>query len=183
MSVPATPQPDIERAAYCSATNRVIDLLRPGEPPEAAIRRLAGYSSALVILPFKEALARHEAAYRTEPVEIDEAAWHEALNMLPPDGAFSGEVEAGSPTENATRHEAGAPARYHRTIRRSAWQNTACGESFKCAERITGAITAIYVRINDRHFRFDDSVTMPHADCCATVIVSPAFRHCDRDPR
>ena len=146
MSVPATPQPDIERAAYCSATNRVIDLLRPGEPPEAAIRRLAGYSSALVILPFKEALARHEAAYRTEPVEIDEAAWHEALNMLPP----------------------------------LAWQNTACGESFKSSERITGAITAIYVRINDRHFRFDDSVTMPHADCCANVLASRAYRDGDR---
>jgi len=57
-----------------------------------------------------------------------------------------------------------------------AWRNTAAGESFKMSERTTGAVTAIYVRINARHFTFTDDIRLPHADCVARVLQSQAYR-------
>ena len=55
------------------------------------------------------------------------------------------------------------------------WRNDANGESFKMSERNTGAITCIYVRINDRHFSFADDIRTPHAECCRRVAHSKAF--------
>jgi hypothetical protein len=135
--VPADTRP----VAYCTATHRLIDFLRPDETEEAACVRLAAYSTSLAVLAFDDAWRRHENAARTEPILITEHAWHEALNVLPP-------VD---------------------------WRNTACGESFKLAEHTTGAITAIYVRINDRHFMLRDDVRTPHAECCRRVAQSRAY--------
>lgn len=56
------------------------------------------------------------------------------------------------------------------------WRNTGNGESFKISERITGLITAIYVRINNRHFTFNDDIRTPHDECCRRVFQSPAYR-------
>ena len=55
------------------------------------------------------------------------------------------------------------------------WRNTGAEESFKMCERKTGIITGIYVRIDDRFFTFDDSILMPHAECCDRVRASKAF--------
>jgi hypothetical protein len=52
-----------------------------------------------------------------------------------------------------------------------AWKNTADGESFKMSERLSGSITGIYVRKGGRCFMFNDSITLPHAECCARVVL------------
>jgi len=57
------------------------------------------------------------------------------------------------------------------------WRNTAHGESFKRAQDATTAIAAIYVRINDRHFRFDDDIALAHDQCCRRVALSRAYAH------
>ena len=57
-----------------------------------------------------------------------------------------------------------------------AWTRDSNGESFKMSERTTGAITAIYVALNGRHFTFSDDIRMPHKECCARVFHSPAYR-------
>lgn len=129
-------------AVFCLTTNRLIDVVRRGEAAATALNRLQSYGSDLTILPLAEAQARYEVPFKTEPVEIAEDAWHEALCVLPP-------------------HD---------------WRNTAAGESFKSPEHIAGAVTAIYVRINERHFTFCDDVQTAHADCLRRVAQSPAFR-------
>lgn len=58
------------------------------------------------------------------------------------------------------------------------WRNTACGESFKAG---CGPVAAIYVRINDRHFRFDDDATLPHEACCRRVALSRAYVRCPEE--
>jgi hypothetical protein len=128
--------------AYCTRTHRVIDFVKPGETNEAALARLAEYGRDLVILPLDEAVARHEAAFKSEPVEIAETDWNSALNVLPP-------------------------------VR---WTRDGFGESFKMSERLTGAITAIYVQLNGRYFSFNDDIRMPHAECCRRVFHSQAYR-------
>lgn len=128
--------------AYCPRTHRVIDFVKPGESNEAALSRLAEYGPDLVILPLDEAWARHEAAFKSEPVEIAEADWSYALNVLPP-------------------------------VR---WTRDGFGESFKMSERLTGAVTAIYVQLNGRFFSFNDDIRTPHAECCRRVFYSPAYR-------
>ena len=57
-----------------------------------------------------------------------------------------------------------------------AWTRDGNGESFKMSERTTGAITAIYVALNGRHFTFSDDIRTPHKDCCARVFHSLAYR-------
>lgn len=70
---------------FCLTTNRLIDLIRQGETAATALTRLQSYGPDLAILPLAEAQARYERQFKTEPVEIDEGAWHEALNVLPPE--------------------------------------------------------------------------------------------------
>lgn len=55
------------------------------------------------------------------------------------------------------------------------WTKTAAGESFKLSERTTGLITGIYVIVADRYFTFQDSILLPHEDCCERVRGSRAF--------
>ncbi|MCB1550277.1 MAG: DUF1419 domain-containing protein [Hyphomicrobiaceae bacterium] len=133
---------DSTPTVFCTRTHRLIDTIRLGETAQTALSRLEAYGPDLTILPFQEACERHEAAYKTEPMEISEAYWHEALNVLPP----------------------------------VAWHNTAAGESFKMSERTTGAVTAIYVRINARHFTLSDDIRTPHAECVSRVLQSKAYR-------
>lgn len=56
------------------------------------------------------------------------------------------------------------------------WWNTSDGESFKMVERLTGRITAIYVRLGERHFTFNDDIRMRHEECCKKVFLSKAFQ-------
>ena len=127
---------------FCLTTNRLIDLIRQGETAATALTRLQSYGPDLAILPLAEAQARYERQFKTEPVEIDEGAWHEALNVLPPED----------------------------------WRHDANGESFKCSEPTAGSITAIYVRVGQRHFTFNDDAATPHAECLRRVGQSRAWR-------
>lgn len=134
---------------FCRSTHRIIDLVTPGESHQAAIRRLAAYGTALTVLPLDEAATLYESRFKTEPVAISEAHFHEMLGVLPPVG----------------------------------WRNTASGESFKLSERTAGMITAIFVRINDRHFTFSDDIRTPHDDCCRRVAQSRAWREAESRSR
>ncbi len=49
------------------------------------------------------------------------------------------------------------------------WKHADGGEVFKCSERLTGLITAIYVRIGERYFTFNDNITLPAAECVKRV--------------
>lgn len=51
-----------------------------------------------------------------------------------------------------------------------AWTRTGGAQSFKISERIAGAITAVYVTIGDRYFRFQDDIHTPHSACCDRVL-------------
>lgn len=133
---------DFRPVVFCTATNRIIDFVSRSEAPDAAIARLAAYGTALTVLPADEAISRYENAFKSEPVAITEAHYHDMLNVLPPVG----------------------------------WRNTTYGESFKLSERIAGNVTAIFVRINDRHFTFVDDIRTPHEECCRRVAQSPAWR-------
>lgn len=75
---------------YCTATNRLIDVLRANETADAALARLAAYGTALPVLPIDDAMQRYEATFKSEPVEITEATWHEMLGVLPPVGWRNG---------------------------------------------------------------------------------------------
>lgn len=137
-----------ELVIFNTETNSLVDYVGADETPEQAIIRLAEYGTALTPLPIEEAARRHDDAYRTEPVEITEEAWHYALNVLPP----------------------------------VSWWTTSNGESFKMVERLTGCITAIYVRINERHFTFHDDIRMRHDECCKKVFLSKAFQEKSASP-
>lgn len=134
---------------FCLSSSRIIDVVKPGETPEAAIARLAEYGTALTVLPLDDAALRYESQFKTEPIEIDEARWHDMLGVLPPVG----------------------------------WRNTAHGESFKLGEHTAGNVTAIFVRVNDRHFTFDDDFRTPHEECCRRVAQSRAWRDGESRPR
>jgi hypothetical protein len=56
------------------------------------------------------------------------------------------------------------------------WVVDGNGQSFKMSERIDFDITSIYVQLNNRCFTFNDRVKLPHADCCAKVFHSEAYR-------
>jgi hypothetical protein len=45
------------------------------------------------------------------------------------------------------------------------WTRARGGKSFKISERIAGRVTAIYVELGRRFFRFDDNFSTPHEDC------------------
>lgn len=55
------------------------------------------------------------------------------------------------------------------------WKNDGDTESFKISERLTGAITAIYVRLGERYFTFNDDIRTPHTECCRRVVLSLAY--------
>lgn len=57
-----------------------------------------------------------------------------------------------------------------------AWRITGNGESFKISEPLTGSIHSIFVKLNERHFTFDDRITLKHAEICAKVFHSEAYR-------
>lgn len=57
------------------------------------------------------------------------------------------------------------------------WRNDGPAESFKLSERLTGNITSIYVRLEDRYFSFNDDIRTPHTACVERVGNSPAFLH------
>lgn len=75
---------DTTPTVFCLATQRLIDLVRRGESAATALNRLQSYGPDLAILPLAEAQTRYEAQFKSEPVEIDEGTWHEALCVLPP---------------------------------------------------------------------------------------------------
>jgi hypothetical protein len=133
---------------FCLTTNRLIDVVRKGEEATTALERLAHFGPDLTILPLAEAQERYEAQFKTEPVEIAEQAWHQALCILPPED----------------------------------WRSDPNGDSFKSPERTAGTITAIYVRVNDRHFTFNDDATTPHADCLRRVATSRAWQEAQEGP-
>jgi len=57
------------------------------------------------------------------------------------------------------------------------WRNTAAGERFKAIEPTAGPISAIYVRIADRHFRLVGRADLGHDAIIARVGASEAFRN------
>ena len=75
---------DTRPVVFNAATNTLVDFLRPSETPAEALVRLAEYGTCLTILPFEQAWQRHEAAAKTEPLEITSAHWHDMLGVLPP---------------------------------------------------------------------------------------------------
>lgn len=107
-------------------------------------------------------LARHAAHYGTD------------LIILP----FS---EAWQRHENSAKSEPEeiSPKQWHYALNilpPVTWRHDGFGESFKMSERTTGSITAIYVRLNERHFTFSDDIRTPHGECCKRVFHSPAYR-------
>lgn len=53
------------------------------------------------------------------------------------------------------------------------WHNRGETETFKCAERITGAITRVFCRIGERYFSFADDIRLPHDEIVARCKVLP----------
>lgn len=53
------------------------------------------------------------------------------------------------------------------------WTNASDVETFKMSERLTDAITAIYCRIGDNHFSFNDNFTLRHEDIVARCLKVP----------
>ena len=50
-----------------------------------------------------------------------------------------------------------------------AWTYARAAQSFKISERTAGSVTAIYVEMQNRYFRFHDDIRTPHEDCCNRV--------------
>ena len=83
--VARTPSP-LPQLVYCTASNRIIDLVRKAETEAQAVARLYDdYGPNLTVLPFDEAEARFEAQFKTDPVQITESEWWYALEVLPPE--------------------------------------------------------------------------------------------------
>jgi hypothetical protein len=83
--VARTPPP-LPKLVYCTASNRIIDLVRKAETEAQAVARLSDdYGPNLTVLPFDEAEARFEAQFKTDPVQITESEWWYALEVLPPE--------------------------------------------------------------------------------------------------
>lgn len=62
------------------------------------------------------------------------------------------------------------------------WRITGNGESFKISEPLTGNIHSIFVKLNERHFTFDDCITLKHDEICAKVFHSEAYRQAVSQP-
>lgn len=56
------------------------------------------------------------------------------------------------------------------------WTRARGAQSFKISERVAGCVTAIYVNIGDRYFRFQDDIRMPHDTACERVLAFIATR-------
>jgi len=83
--VARTPPP-LPNEVYCTASDRIIDLVRQAETEAEAITRLRDeYGPDLTVLPFAEAETRFEAQFKTGPLRITEAQWFYALEVLPPE--------------------------------------------------------------------------------------------------
>lgn len=95
----------------------------------------------LEVISKDEAIARINQAFTTQPREIDEDTYMEALEVLPPLG----------------------------------YQQLGDTESFKSCEPLTGTITAIYCRANDRYFTFSDSMSMKHDEILVKLYNSEVF--------
>jgi len=87
-------------------------------------------------MPLDEFAALSDAQFRAPVREITQAAFFEALEVLPPEGW--------------TRDESGA-------------------QSFKCAERTSGAITNIYAARGGKFYALSDDFTLPHAQIMRRV--------------
>jgi len=82
----ARDKPPLPKVVYCTASNRIIDLVRKAETEADAISRLTPeYGRDLTILPLDEAEKRFEAQFKTDPIQITEAQWWYALEVLPPE--------------------------------------------------------------------------------------------------
>lgn len=50
------------------------------------------------------------------------------------------------------------------------WTHSRGAQSFRISERIAGRVTAIYVEMTGRHFRFHDDIRTPHDQACERVL-------------
>ncbi len=108
-----------------------------------------------------EKLARHSKDYGPNLIVVDfDEAWRRAEDAA--------KTEPAEIDEEAFQYGLNVlpPARWHVEVSR---------ESFKISERLTGAITAIYVRLGTRYFTFNDDIRKPHEACCARVLASHAY--------
>lgn len=58
-----------------------------------------------------------------------------------------------------------------------AWTRARGAQSFKISERIAGSVTAIYVELRGRYFRFHDDIRTPHDTACDRVVQYIASEH------
>ena len=66
-------------------TNRLIDIAGDRTAAETALKGYAPeYGPNLVVLGLDDAMACHEAAFRSDPEEISADKWDEMLGVLPP---------------------------------------------------------------------------------------------------
>ena len=76
---------DPRQSVYCVRTHRFIDIGEDRAAAEMALKRFAPeYGPNLVVLGLDDAMACHEAAFRTDPEEITADKWDEMLGVLPP---------------------------------------------------------------------------------------------------
>jgi hypothetical protein len=80
-------------------------------------------------------VAEKESKLISEPVEITQAQFIDALEVLPPDD----------------------------------WQRHVYSESFKMSERLSGRITSVFVRVNDRYYEFADRDPITHEEAVEKV--------------
>jgi hypothetical protein len=80
-------------------------------------------------------VAEKESKLISEPVEITQAQFIDALEVLPPDD----------------------------------WQRHVYSESFKMSERLSGRITSVFVRVNDRYYEFADRDSITHEEAVEKV--------------
>jgi uncharacterized protein DUF1419 len=78
---------DPRHSVYCVRTNRFIDIGADRAAAETALKRYAPeYGPNLVVLGLDDAMACHEAAFRSDPEEITADKWDDMLGVLPPVG-------------------------------------------------------------------------------------------------
>jgi hypothetical protein len=72
-------------AVYCVRTNRLIDIADHRAAALTALTRYAPeYGPNLVVLGFDDAMACHEAAFRSDVMEVTAETWDDMLGVLPP---------------------------------------------------------------------------------------------------